>query len=118
MYVYHHYNKINAGINFTAQPDDVEKTCATNSENATFPCQFEGRSRSKPQWIINSEPYSSMMLPADHFYIKHTLLVTNISGKNGSTYQCQVVVNENGIPCAYKSTPGSIIIRCQGIIYY
>lgn len=82
-----------------------------------FPCQIElERIRPKPQWIINSVLYSSINLPADHSYNEHTLLVTNINGKNGSTYQCQVVAVEAGGICAYKSIIGRIIIGSQGKI--
>lgn len=117
--MYHNYIII-SGISFTSQPINVENTCSTANENAIFPCEFEfeGGAPPKPQWIINSRVYSSINseLPADHFYSEHTLMVTNINDKNGSTYQCQVVVVEDGGICAYISEMGRIIITCQGII--
>ena len=86
--------------------------------NATFLCQFQG-SVSRPRWIINSTEYSSINseLPPDHYYSSHSLTVTNINDKNGTRYQCQLLVFEDGELCAYKSTIGQLIYRCpRGIV--
>ena len=100
------------GISFVAEPRDIEAICGQHND-ATFPCQFEG-SNSRPQWVINSTVYSSIqsILPLDHYIDSHALSVTNVKNKNRTTYQCQLVLLEQGRLCAYKSVIGQLIFRC------
>ena len=103
------------GITFTEEPADVEVGCGSD-DVAVFPCRYEG-TRALPQWIINSTEYSSLnsQLPPDHSYSDHRLRVTNLSNKNRSVYQCQLVVLEEGYPCVYQSRSGHLITRkCKG----
>ena len=97
----------------------MEVGCGSD-QVAIFPCQYEGTS-ALPQWIINSTIYSSLnsQLPPDHFYSAHTLRVTNLGTKNGSQYQCQllIVMEESAEPCLYRSSSGRLIINnCKGTL--
>ena len=106
----HFYNIV--GINFIAEPTDVEVVCGSD-DDAVFLCQYEGTS-ALPQWIINSKIYSSLnsQLPPDHFYSAHTLRVTNIKlAQNYTIYQCQLVLNDG---CAHRSNVGRLITKCNG----
>lgn len=100
-------------MTFTAQPKDTEVDC--DDEIALFPCRYIG-SVNRPQWVINSTAYSSISaeLPKDHSYDNHTLYVHNVNSKHNSTYQCQLL-STDGHLCAYKSTIGRLILKCQGI---
>ena len=103
------------GIIFTAQPTDMEVIWGANN-TVDFPCQYDG-STSIPQWIINSTVFGSLnsRLPADHYYHDHTLSVRNIKlWQNETTYQCQIVTINGPSLCAYRSTIGHLIIRCNG----
>ena len=103
----------NVGVTFTAQPEDTEVDC--DDKTAIFPCRYTG-SIIRPQWVINSTAYSSISveLPNDHRYSNHTLYVDNVKSKHNSTYQCQIL-STDGRLCAYKSTIGRLIVKCQGI---
>ena len=103
-----------SGVRITLGPVDVDKECGID-DFATFSCEYEGTT-SIPQWIINSTRYSYRSLPPEHVYnsLAYELSVTNIRHKNLTTYQCQFVRHERGSPCAYRSTVGRLIIRCEG----
>ena len=93
----------------------MEVHCGVN-EAAVFPCQYEG-SMLTPQWIINSTVYGSLdsQLPLDHFYHDRTLSVRNVQlWQNKTTYQCQIVIINGPLLCAYRSTIGQLIIKCKG----
>ena len=105
----------NIGIIFTAQPTNMEVICGANN-TVVFPCQYD-RSTLIPQWIINSTVFGSLnsQLPADHYYHDHTLSVRTIKlWKNETTYQCQIVTFNGQLLCAYRSTIGQLIIKCNG----
>lgn len=104
------------GVIFTEEPQDVEVVCEVES-SITFPCQYEGTTIS-PYWLLNSSlyPSSNPELPEDHSYNNNMLLVTNLDKKNGTTYQCIVLHQENGNICGYLSTAGRLTISCKGTI--
>lgn len=99
-------------ISFTSELRDAEVLCGGDN-SATFLCQFEG-SISRPEWLINSTRYVSINseLPPDHYYSSHSLTVANANDKNGTRYQCELLLFEDGVLCAYRSAIGQLIYRC------
>ena len=97
---------------FTNEPGDVEVGCGAD-QVAVFPCMYSG-TVAHPHWTINSTEYTSIVLPPDHSYSSNVLKVSNVKEKNGTQYQCFLLLTQNGATCWYGSTVGRLILNCKG----